>query len=105
MEVAILLTAIAALLTSFITMLTVREMKNLLELKGYKVGINNPYSNAIVPSQFYGNELVKSIMIEVNKRLYLTDKFEKSDNFLKTKTTITELLEIISTEEENYNLI
>ncbi|NRB81669.1 MAG: N-formylglutamate amidohydrolase [Saccharospirillaceae bacterium] len=81
------------------------KIKNLLEKKGYKIGINNPYGNAIVPSQFYGNELVKSIMIEVNKRLYLTDKFEKSDNFEKTKNIITEVLEIISTEEGSYDLI
>ena len=45
------------------------KMKDYLEKHGYKVGINNPYSNAIVPSQHYGNKLVKSIMIEVNKRL------------------------------------
>ena len=82
------------------------KMKNLLEEKGYKVGINSPYSNAIVPNQFYGNELVKSIMIEVNKRLYLknqnTEQFEKSEDFEKTQQVITDLLEIISQEEESY---
>lgn len=28
-----------------------------------QVGINTPYGNVIVPSDFYGNDLVKSIMI------------------------------------------
>lgn len=75
------------------------KMKKHLETNGYKVGLNNPYSNAIVPSDFYGNEVVKSIMIEVNKRLYLTDEIEKSKDFEKTQNVITELLEIISIEE------
>ena len=85
------------------------KMKNHLEKNGYKVGINTPYSNAIVPSQFYGNELVKSIMIEVNKRLYLdnqnTEDFCKSDGFERTQEVITELLEIISQEENSYDEI
>lgn len=80
-----------------------------LELKGYKVGINNPYSNAIVPNQYYGNDDVKSIMIEVNKRLYLdnqnTEHFTKSKNFEKTKNTINEVLEIISKEQQSYDPI
>ncbi|AGH81528.1 N-formylglutamate amidohydrolase [Psychromonas sp. CNPT3] len=83
------------------------KMKNLLESEGYKVGINNPYSNAIVPNQFYGNDNVKSIMIEVNKRLYLdnqnTEAFCKSKDFDKTQNVITSLLEIIYQEEDSYN--
>jgi N-formylglutamate amidohydrolase len=83
-----------------------KRIKNLLVSKGYKVGVNDPYSNAIVPSEYYGNEDVKSIMIEVNKRLYLknqnTEDFEKSEDFEKTQKVITELLELISKEEVSY---
>ena len=78
-----------------------------LELKGYKVGVNEPYSNAIVPNEYYGNDDVKSIMVEVNKRLYLdnqnTESFSKSKCFEKTKTVINEVLDIISQEEVNYD--
>lgn len=85
------------------------KLKNHLESKNYKVGINKPYSNAIVPNDFYGNDSVKSIMIEVNKRLYLnnqnTEQFEKSDNFEKTQNVITELLELVSIEEESYDFV
>ncbi|MGB5445285.1 MAG: N-formylglutamate amidohydrolase [Psychromonas sp.] len=85
------------------------NLKNHLESNCYKVGINNPYSNAIVPNQFYGNENVKSIMIEVNKRLYLknqnTEDFGKSEGFEKTQKVITELLEIISQEERSYDYV
>lgn len=79
------------------------EIKTLLEQNGYKVGINTPYSNAIVPNQLYGNEAVKSIMIEVNKRLYLKNGNEKSENFDKTRDVMTQVLDIISTHEERYN--
>ena len=85
------------------------KLKNHLESKNYKVGINKPYSNAIVPNDFYGNDSVKSIMIEVNKRLYLnnqnTEQFEKSDDFEKTQNVITELLELVSIEEESYDFV
>lgn len=84
------------------------RMKIFLEEKGYTVGINNPYSNAIVPSQFYGNKNVKSIMIEVNKRLYLTEyktKVEKSEKFGEIQNLITKLLDIISKEEQSYDYI
>jgi N-formylglutamate amidohydrolase len=83
------------------------RMKAYLESKSYKVGINNPYSNAIVPNQYYGSEHVKSIMIEINKRLYLdnqdTEQFCKSATFETTKKVITELLELISIEEKAMN--
>lgn len=79
------------------------KMKKHVEQRGYTVGINDPYSNAIVPSQHYDNESVKSIMIEVNKRLYLTGGYQKSEGFEKTKTVINQLLEIISQEENRYD--
>jgi len=78
------------------------KMKFFLQVQGYTVGINNPYSNAIVPSQFHGNQHVKSIMIEVNKRLYLTETYQKNHDFDKIKSVITALLELISQEEHSY---
>jgi N-formylglutamate amidohydrolase len=39
---------------------------------GYTVEVNNPYAGSIVPKQYYNKEKrVKSMMIEVNKRLYM----------------------------------
>lgn len=41
------------------------------ENKGFKVGVNSPYSGTYVPMKFYGNERrVESVMVEVNKKLY-----------------------------------
>ena len=79
------------------------RMKEYIESKGFSVGINAPFSNAIVPSQFYGDGQVKSIMIEVNKRMYLTDDFQKSDGFENTKFVISNLLGMISEEEMSFD--
>ena len=40
---------------------------------GYKVKFNNPYSNSITPKS---DSLYKSIMIEVNKKIYLRNNNE-----------------------------
>ena len=42
------------------------------ERQGYSVAINSPYAGSIVPLRYYQkDERVKSIMVEVNRRLYL----------------------------------
>ena len=45
--------------------------KTVFEKQGYKVGINTPYANTIAPDTGY---TYNSIMIEVNKRLYLNEQ-------------------------------
>ena len=45
-----------------------------LQKTEYKVDLNCPYSGAIVPMKFYGkNARVSSIMIEINRRLYMDE--------------------------------
>ena len=40
--------------------------------KDYEVGVNTPYAGSLVPTDFYNkDERVKSVMIEINKKLYL----------------------------------
>lgn len=47
-----------------------------LQKYGYSVSIDTPYSGTIVPlSMYQKEERVKSMMIEVNRRLYLMDGF------------------------------
>ena len=57
--------------------------------QGYKVGINEPFSNSktfSVPVKYH------SVMIEVNKRLYMNEEtLEKSDNFARLHQTIESL--------------
>ena len=57
--------------------------------KGYKVGINEPFSNSktfAVPVEYH------SVMIEVNKRLYIDEHtIEKTEGFEKLKQDIQSL--------------
>ena len=67
--------------------------------KGYKTVANYPYSGSIVPLRHYGkNANVSSIMIEINRGLYLKPGTnEKNDNFNKIKKDILDF-EIVSKE-------
>ena len=53
------------------------------EFKEYKIGINTPYSGALVPNDYWQvDNRVKSVMIEINKKLYVEpDNITKNRNF------------------------
>lgn len=63
------------------------------EALGYKVGINDPFSNSktfSVPIKYH------SVMIEVNKRLYLNEQtLEKTEGFYKLQQEIRSLYNIL----------
>ena len=65
---------------------------------GYKVGINTPFSNSktfLVPVKY------NSVMIEVNKRLYMDENtLEKSEGFEKPKQDIQSLYEVLLKDEK-----
>ncbi|MBF0263644.1 MAG: N-formylglutamate amidohydrolase [Gammaproteobacteria bacterium] len=50
---------------------------------GYHIEINKPYSGSLVPSNYYNkNKNVKSVMIEINKKLYLkSNNIDKNNDF------------------------
>lgn len=58
--------------------------------KEYSLGIDWPYSGTIVPMDFYKkNKKVQSIMLEVNRRLYLKEPSnEKSESYAATKEIV-----------------
>ena len=60
---------------------------------GYSVMINNPYSGTIIPNKFFykKEKRLSSIMIEINKRIYLYNK----DDFYKLKKCIEDYYNII----------
>ena len=48
---------------------------------GYNVGIDNPFCGTIVPMKFYGkNKNVTSVMIEINRSLYMNEKNGRKNN-------------------------
>lgn len=63
------------------------------ERQGYTVKVDTPFSGSMVPMAYYGKERrVRSLMIEVNRRLYLVDGNHRSDRFEKVRTDIQEVL-------------
>jgi len=65
--------------------------------KGFTLGIDWPYSGSIVPLHHYNKtKNVLSIMLEVNRALYLDEPGNiKSDNYTATKEIITQYLTVL----------
>ena len=69
---------------------------------GYSVAVNEPFAGTIVPLDYYHvNPAVISVMIEVNKRLYLDEQIQKNREFEMRKAVITDMLKIISNFKTN----
>jgi len=67
------------------------------EKEGLTVAINEPFAGTMVPLKFYGKDKrVKSIMIEINRKLYLDEKFGRNENFNRIKEIIYDLLKDIA---------
>ena len=77
--------------------------KEFFKEKGYSLGIDWPYSGSIVPLHHYQKtKNVSSIMLEINRALYLNEPGnQKSNNYIKTKQTVTEYLNILKTAFDN----
>lgn len=71
------------------------RFKLLLSVNGYSQAINKPYAGCILPEQFVNRAGAYAVMIEVNKKLYLTKELTKSDSYVTTKNIITGLLDIV----------
>ena len=69
------------------------QLRDYFEQKGLSVAINEPFAGTMVPLKFYGKDRrVKSIMIEVNRKLYLEENFEKNNNFNSLEQLIHDAL-------------
>ena len=61
--------------------------------KGYEVQVNSPYSGTMVPLKHYKKDKrVKSIMIEINRRLYMDEEGFKTEHFYEIQEEISVLL-------------
>ena len=61
--------------------------------QGYEVEINSPFSGAIVPEKYYQCERrVISIMIEINRQLYMCAKDIDEEGYKRVKTDIAGLI-------------
>jgi N-formylglutamate amidohydrolase len=75
------------------------QVKSFFLSKGYNVQVNNPYSGSIVPLKHYKKDKnVKSIMIEINRKLYMQEDGFIIEHYDDLKKEITELLKKINTD-------
>lgn len=74
--------------------------KNFFKKRNLTLGIDYPFSGSIVPMVYYQkNKKVESIMLEINRKLYLKKGTnEKSENYEKTKSIVQEYIELIKNE-------
>ena len=59
--------------------------------QGLRVAVNTPFAGALVPEPFYSlkDKRVHSLMIEVNRSLYMDEKTgKKKETFEKVKETV-----------------
>ena len=79
--------------------LLIESAQSFLENIGYSVAVNYPYSGSIVSSKHYKQDKrVLTLMIEINKRLYLDDVMAtKSSGFIKVREDISELIKSLLT--------
>ena len=74
--------------------------------RGYKVEINRPYSGTIVPMKYYQKKRVLSLMVEVNRGLYLREGTnEKNDYFPTLKRHLKEFEEYILEKYTNTRIL
>jgi hypothetical protein len=73
--------------------------------KGYSLGIDLPYTGSIVPLEHYQkNKNVQSIMLEINRKLYLKeDSNERSENFEIIKNVTREFIKEIKKDVDMIN--
>lgn len=75
----------------------VDEVVSLIENKGYTTKVNDPFAGTIIPEQHYHkNADLKSIMIEVNRKLYM----HSPEQFKQTQVMITSILDVINSYEQ-----
>lgn len=61
---------------------------NYFKNMGYTVSINKPYSGSIVPIKHIGNKKVQSVMIELNRNLYMTGDLIDTKQLIKLNKLI-----------------
>lgn len=63
---------------------------------GYSVELNRPFAGCIVPLKYYrSNQRVMSIMIEINRRLYMDHDMNKTNGYIKVKKDVADVINLI----------
>ncbi|MDO4566134.1 MAG: N-formylglutamate amidohydrolase [Oscillospiraceae bacterium] len=66
--------------------------------RDYSVDVNRPYSGSIVPMAFYkADRRVSSIMIEINRSLYMDDSGNRTKGFKEIQNALSDCCRLLST--------
>ncbi|WP_297964275.1 N-formylglutamate amidohydrolase [uncultured Anaerovibrio sp.] len=77
----------------------VYKMVNYLQDHNLSVKNDSPFAGALVPMKYYRQDRrVQSVMIEINRSLYLANGCEKSERFSEVQHIIKGLIEIMGME-------
>ena len=64
--------------------------------RGFRLGIDEPYAGSIVPIKHYNKDnRVKSIMLEINRTLYLDTSYGRSPRFNEIQGVVSDFLSMI----------
>jgi N-formylglutamate amidohydrolase len=74
----------------------VQALREACEDLGWSVAVDRPYAGAIVPARYLGRDRrVSAVMIEVNRRLYLTgDGSQRSEDFAAVQAGVQRLIKV-----------
>ena len=62
----------------------------------FRLGIDEPYAGSIVPIKHYQKDnRVKSIMLEVNRNLYMNNNYSRGRKFIEIRDIVTDFMEMI----------
>ena len=65
--------------------------------RGFRLGIDEPYAGSIVPMKHYQKDArVKSIMLEINRTLYIDTSYGRGPRFNEIKGIVADFLSMIS---------
>ena len=81
---------------TFINHKLVDFTKNYFENLGYSTSFNYPYDGSYIPNNINPNENILSIMLEINKEIYLKNN-KPNDNFIILKRAIFSYLKKLET--------
>ncbi len=81
---------------NFINPKVIDFTKEYFENLGYSTAFNYPYSGSFIPNNTSDDANIISIMLEINKRIYLDDENKTLKNFKKLKKDICGYLKRIS---------
>ncbi len=72
------------------------KLRGSLAERGYRVEINRPFAGCIVPARFYRRDKrVLSVMIEINRRLYMDHSLKKTDGYERVKQDIAAAIALL----------